>query len=183
MNMNEPTPNPNADDGGTDLQAPEALVAALRRVASRPLKVPPARDERILALGRAELLAGLIGRDRRSARSSGDHDLEARPLDVLSATPGEKLIAFPRSWIRWAAAASIALIGAVILFRGRPVATDDAITLNQPTILDAFALARKVEAGGVLDPKLDLNADGHMDQSDARLLAQRAVALPEGGAL
>lgn len=182
MDMNEPTPNPNADDGGADLQAPEALVAALRRVASRPLKVPPARDERILALGRAELSAGLIGRDRRSARSSGDHDLEARPIEVLSATPGEKLIAFPRSWIRWAAAASIALIGAVILFRGRPVATD-AITLDQPTILDAFALARKVEAGGVFDPKLDLNADGHVDQSDARLLAQRAVALPEGGAL
>lgn len=180
MNMNEPTPKPDADEGAADLQGPEALVAALRRVASRPLKVPPARDEQVLALGRAELSARLSGGARRASRSADAPEPEVMPDEVGRPT---RIIPFPRPWIRWAAAAGIALIGAVILFRGKPDATDAAIALEQPTILDAFALARKVEAGGMFDPKLDLNADGRVDQSDARLLAHRAVALPGGGAL
>ena len=174
--MHEPRSNPDA----ADLQAPEALAAALRRLELRPLPVPAERDRQILASSHDELAARLSRTDRRSAGSAAILKPEAVPFEIERPT---QTIPFPRPWIRWAAAAGIALIGAVILFRGRPVATDDAIALAQPTILDAFALARKVEAGGVFDPKLDLNADGQVDQSDARLLAQRAVVLPEGGAL
>ena len=173
--MHEPRSNPDA----ADLQAPEALAAALRRLELRPLPVPAERDRQILASSHDELAARLSRTDRRSAGSAAILKPEAVPFEIERPT---QTIPFPRPWIRWAAAAGIALIGAVILFHGRPVATD-TITLEQPTILDALALARKVEAGGVFDPKLDLNADGQVDQSDARLLAQRAVVLPEGGAL
>ena len=180
MNMNEPRPNPDADESAADLRTPEAFVTALRRIEPRSASVPQDRDEQILARCRTELSARLTGGEHHPAQSATTQQTETAPITCEWKT---KIIPFPRPWIRWAAAAGIALLGGIILFRGKPAPTSDAIALNQPTILDAFALARKVAAGSASDPKLDLNSDGRVDQADARALAQRAVILPQGGAL
>jgi hypothetical protein len=47
-------------------------------------------------------------------------------------------------------------------------------------ILDAFALARRLDAGDTPESTLDLNRDGAVDARDVDLLALRAVALDEG---
>ena len=50
-------------------------------------------------------------------------------------------------------------------------------------ILDAFRLARSIEARGEADPQWDLNSDGRVDKDDVDLVASAAVRLnpQEGG--
>jgi hypothetical protein len=48
------------------------------------------------------------------------------------------------------------------------------------TILDAFRLARQVEAHGPVDKRWDLNGDGRVDQADVDLVACAAVRLDSG---
>ena len=48
-------------------------------------------------------------------------------------------------------------------------------------ILDAFALARRVDAASPLNPTWDINADGRIDRKDVDAVAQTAVQL-NGGA-
>lgn len=47
-------------------------------------------------------------------------------------------------------------------------------------ILDAFHLARRLEAGEAIDPTLDLNADGAINSLDVDRIALRAVSLTPG---
>ena len=47
-------------------------------------------------------------------------------------------------------------------------------------ILDAFRLARSIEARGPVDRKWDLNGDGRVDQADVDLVACAAVRLDQG---
>jgi hypothetical protein len=48
-------------------------------------------------------------------------------------------------------------------------------------ILDAFALARRLEAGPVTDRRLDVTGEGIVDRLDVKAIAQRAVALDGDG--
>jgi len=47
-------------------------------------------------------------------------------------------------------------------------------------ILDAFRLARSIEARGPADPRWDLNGDGRVDRADVDLIAAAAVRLAPG---
>jgi hypothetical protein len=47
-------------------------------------------------------------------------------------------------------------------------------------ILDAFHLARRLEAGEAIDPALDFNRDGAVDARDVDRIALRAVSLTPG---
>ena len=47
-------------------------------------------------------------------------------------------------------------------------------------ILDAFALARRLETGETLDIALDLTRDGSVDGADVDAIAMRAVKLNGG---
>jgi hypothetical protein len=58
------------------------------------------------------------------------------------------------------------------------VAREDVTGDGRVDILDAFALARRIERADVRQP--DLNSDGRVDQRDVEALAARAVRL-EGG--
>lgn len=49
------------------------------------------------------------------------------------------------------------------------------------TILDALALARRIEAGPAAGHEWDLNGDGVVDRRDVDRVAQAAVALPPEG--
>ena len=48
-------------------------------------------------------------------------------------------------------------------------------------ILDAFALAKKLETGTSVGEGVDLNGDGKIDEQDVATLAVRAVSLEKGG--
>lgn len=170
MNMNDPRTNPEAEGGGADPRLPAEVVAALRQDEARwTLDVPAEREARLLAACRAEL----------AERLTAD-----RHVDPVKASPAasSRIVPFPREWMRWAAAAAVVTILGILLFRQRPQPGIHAINLDQPTIVDALALARLVEAG-VRDVQFDLDGDGVVGATDVGLLAQRAVQLPEGGAL
>ncbi len=80
--------------------------------------------------------------------------------------------------LRWVAAGAVAAAVLVAFFVSR--LNDDAEgspVAGRVTILDAFALARRIEAGSAL-PADDVNHDGRIDGADVDHLAMAAVALP-----
>ncbi len=190
MDMNDPRTNREAEGGEADPRLPGELVAALRREESHwKLAVPTERDEEVLAACRAEVSQRLADAGNRgsSAGSSQDRATGVSPFrDSPRRQPetASRIIPLPRVWLRWAAAsAAVFALGLVLIFRQRPLPAVQAINVEQPTIIDALALSRLVETGTAIDPRLDLDGDGAVGLSDANLLAQRAVQLPEGGAL
>jgi hypothetical protein len=57
------------------------------------------------------------------------------------------------------------------------LAAEDINHDGQVDILDAFALARQIEAGSPTAANLDLNRDGVVNRRDVELVAARAVRL------
>ncbi len=190
MNMNNQQTNPEAEGGEADPRLPGELVAALRREESRwKLAVPEERDEQTLAACSAKLSQRLADLRNRGSSAGLSQD-GATGMSPFQDSPrpqpatGSRIIPFQRVWVRWAAAAAaVFALSLVLFFRQRPQPAVQAINVNQPTVVDALALARLVESGTASDPRLDLDGDGVVGLSDANLLAQRAVQLPEGGAL
>lgn len=189
MNMNDPRTNPEAEGGEADPRLPGELVAVLRREESRwRIEVPSERDEQVMATCRAELEERLAGRANHGSSVGLPQD-GATGISPFRDSPRPqpkapvRIIPFPRVWLRWAAAAAVFAAGLVLFFRQRPQPAVQAINVEQPTVVDALALSRLVASGGASDPRLDLDGDGVVGLDDANLLAQRAVQLPEGGAL
>ena len=98
-----------------------------------------------------------------------------------------------RAW-RWAlpsagAAAAAAVVAMVIWLGHQPshqtevllaqtgVMREDIDHDGQVDILDAFALARHIQAGRSLQPQWDLNRDGKINSADVDAIAAKAVAL------
>ena len=98
-----------------------------------------------------------------------------------------------RAW-RWAfpgagAAAAAAVVAMVIWLGQQPshraelslaqtaVMREDIDRDGRVDILDAFALARRIQAGQVLQPQWDLNRDGKINSADVDAIAAKAVAL------
>jgi hypothetical protein len=150
------------------------------------MTVSDERSRRILAACRLELESRLAGKLEAENVDPLPGDPVSSERSVASANePIERrIVNLPNRWLRWAtAAAAVIAIGFILVLRNRPGSTAGTIDLERPTIVDAFALARQVEAGRTGDPRFDLNGDGTVGADDAHLLAQRAVTLPEGGAL
>jgi hypothetical protein len=148
-------PGNQFDDRDEALEAPAKLVSALRHLPTDRIFVPSTTDEAVLRAARAHLL------------------------------PARK----PKpSWWRFAPWAAGAAAGITLLFLSlnsqKPASGFAREDLNQDgtvDILDAFALAKKVEAGSASDTNVDLNGDGKVDQQDVAALAAQAVALEKGG--
>jgi hypothetical protein len=91
-------------------------------------------------------------------------------------------------WAVSAAAAAVIVFAFVLNFDGnktKPMAEASAIKEDidrngRVDILDAFVLARRVESGGAVDLKLDINGDGIVDHKDIDAVAARAVRLKKG---
>jgi len=186
MNMNEDRTNSQTDGDETDLRLPAELVAALQKEeGANKLVVPVEREAQIMAVCRVELEARLAGAQAGAApnRATGMSPIRESRRSQTEAAP--RILPFPRLWKRWAAAAAVVLLAGLVVtrqLRNDPAALE--INVAQPTILDAFNLARRLESprpGGVRHA--DLNGDGRMDRGDVDWLAQRAVQLPAGGAL
>lgn len=138
------------------------LARDLARLADARIEVPRSVDEAVMRAARTAL----------TRRRRGGHP------------------AF--RWAAWtAAAAGLVLVVWVggILTQGpaalevasmmAPAVAGDLDHSGRVTILDAFALARQLDAGGVMVAG-DFNRDGLIDRADVDAIAMAAVRLPEG---
>ena len=145
-----------------DLEAPPGLVSAIKELPQERLFVSRAVDEAVLRAARRRLLKP-----------------EAPRPAWLNFVP----------WMAAATGAAVILIAVGQSFmpqRDLPagvVAFRDLNHDGQVDILDAFTLARRLQAGRVDDRHLDLNGDGRVDAADVASLAARAVKLDKGGSL
>lgn len=141
------TPPDDADEP----QLPPRLAQALGSLNSPRVTVPPEVDTAILAAARRQL------HHRRILRP------EFRKL---------------APWLAMAATLALCFAGFQLLRQsGFTQAHSDFDGSGTVDILDAFALARRLEQGPVTDPQSDLNHDGRVDRFDVALAARRAVQL------
>ncbi len=144
---------------GDEAEAPGRLKGDIRALFAFDIPVPAEADERVLSLAKARM--------RR-----------ARVRRVI---------------VRWAtatAAAAAVIIGVLVLPSWRESgenqpavasATREDIDGNgQVDILDAFALARGIEASTVEAATGDMNRDGAVNQADVDIVAMTAVSLDRG---
>jgi hypothetical protein len=148
-------PGDQSDDRNEALEAPARLVAALRQVPGEKIFVPRTTDEAVLRAARTHL-----SRARKPVFT----------------------------WWRlapWAAGAAVAILLLFLSLNApRPAssfAREDVNHDGTVDILDAFALAKKLEVGTSADGGIDLNGDGKVDQQDVATLAAQAVSLEKGG--
>jgi hypothetical protein len=136
----------------------------LKSVFRPPGRIPPDIDRRITDLARARLSSPVFVRSRRR-----------QLVHKLVAVAGIGVAAAAILLLVWAGPAALRPVTT-------PAASDSSLAAapGQVTILDAFALARQIEAGAATDRKWDANNDGTVDRRDVDALAQRAVKL-EGG--
>ncbi len=145
----------NREPQEESLLAPEKLVEALNRLQKERIFVPPALDHAVLREARKHL--------RRLKRP------QSRWKSRLS-------------WAAMAACLALAVwLGERFSTptRARPFAREDINRDGRVDILDAFALSRRIETGGTLDPRWDINGDGRVDRADVDAIAARAVNLAE----
>jgi hypothetical protein len=144
----------------TDLQA---IAADLHQVSPPPFAVPEELERTIVWLGRKQAMVA-----------------RKRPHRALSIG------------LRWAVAASVIVTLGILATARRPRQFDSAERggtrmaagpggdINgdgRVDILDAFALARAVGAGGGSNNRWDVNGDGVVDDRDVDRLARAAVSL------
>jgi len=135
----------------------------------------------------ARLIAALRSRSLRGARVDVPPSVDAAVMEQAREKLGQNppvriVIALPR----WLAAAAVVLAGAgvsFLLFRaatpgtGTASSNEDIDHNGEVDMLDAFALARKIQSGPVADLHYDLNGDGLVDQHDIDWIAGHAVKL------
>lgn len=144
--------NGHEQDEPDEPKLPARLSEDLKALYAPPQVIPRRVDDAILTPAR-EHLAGL-SRSRR-------------------------IVHFPR----WLAAAAVVALAAVLgsqwFSNRRPpeVAREDINRDGQVDVLDAFALARRLQQGAVTDRLFDINSDGVVDQRDIDAIATRAVKL------
>ena len=152
----------NRDNDSNESIAPPRLIAALRRTQSGHVFVPRTADEAVL-------------------RAARDHLAPARQREPTAFT----------YWYRWLAFATAFVLLFALAYRFTregsltnplPVhAQEDVNRDGLVDILDAFQLARQLQAGAQPEPRLDVNGDGILDLRDVEVIAVRAVKLEKGG--
>jgi hypothetical protein len=164
----------------------EELRAALLRLNARRIAVPAERDEAVLWAASEQLNSAVGQAPRLSNETANDRDARFTSLGWL----GGLISAFRNSFsprrlaLVGAAAVVIVAVGALLFSGGRAPLMAKSGDLNGDGVvdmLDAFALARELEADAASRPQHDLNGDGVVDGRDVQILAARAVNLEHGG--
>lgn len=133
-------------------QLPAKLPEELKTLFAPPRLIPPRVDDAVLAQAR-EHLAG-VARSRR-------------------------IVQFPR-WLAAAAAVALAAVLASLWFSSRrspELAREDINRDGRVDVLDAFALARRLQQGAATVRMFDINGDGVVDQKDIEAVTTLAVKL------
>ena len=133
-----------------DSESKPRLARALRELERERIFVPPTRDEQIALNLRGEFGWQFEGR-------------VARPQW--------------RIWLAMAASLVVLALGLWYLLQPPAAVRADLNGDGAVDIMDAFALARRIEAG---ESGPDLNGDGRIDQQDVEVIASRAVSLNGG---
>jgi hypothetical protein len=140
----------NGDENRAE-QIPAVLAEQLRAAASKTaLFVPPSTDDAVLTRAR-------------------EHFAEVR----------RRPHRFSRVW--WTAAAAciaLAAMAGLSLFERTRYEQADVDHSGQVDILDAFALARRLQQGSAAGP--DVNGDGLVNKADVEAIAAQAVKLKKG---
>ena len=101
---------------------------------------------------------------------------------LQSVAGGRRIIRLPR-WLAAAAAIILAMIVAGVWFQKQSAppafVREDLDHNGRVDILDAFALARKVQQGAV-SLEFDMNGDGMVNSQDIDAVAAQAVKLKQG---
>jgi hypothetical protein len=133
-------------------QLPTKVSEELKSLCAPPRLIPPQVDDAILSAARAHLAV---------------------------VTQSRRWVQFPR----WLAAAAVVALAAVlgslwISNRRLPeVAREDIDRDGRVDVLDAFALARRLQQGAATDRLFDINGDGVVNQKDINAITTRAVKL------
>ena len=158
----------------------EKLHAALSRLNTHRVSVPPKVDNAILRAAR-EHLTPIAGKSRASQNAASAR----RPSKWSERYAGVLGLLGGRRWATLGAAAvAIVAAGALVWLGGHTRLTARNEDLNGDGVvdmLDAFALARELQQGQSPRPQLDLNGDGVIDDRDVQILANRAVSLESRG--
>ncbi len=115
-------------------------------------------------------------------------DVDRAVLDAASEYFGQEPAVTRRLWLRYVgpiAAAAMIGLGVWIAWPGmspktvqpKPVVRGDADQNGTVDILDAFAIARVIDAGQSAPPGWDFNADGKIDRDDVAVVAGLAVSV------
>lgn len=166
MRMNDDRKRQNEES-----TAPPRLVAALERLQKPRVVVPPHVDDAILSQARQYLCQS------PGARQTGRWTRFWEHIRGVLATSR-----FNRPKLALGAAATIALVLFVWLAPFSPLhranaGLEDVNHDGQVDILDAFALARRLQQGKRPQPQLDLNGDGMIDERDVLVIAAHAVRM------
>jgi hypothetical protein len=139
-------------DSEQKIDAPENLVAVLKESSRRKIFVPGYVDRTVLEAARRHL-----------------------------SPPKKPSAGIFRRWMLWPAVATgcgvIAFIARLWLAPAPQFAREDLNRDGTVDILDSFALARELKAGGPLPSAFDVNGDGVVDERDVALIAVHAVAM------
>lgn len=146
------TYDPQSPHEPAESDVPDALRRALRNAAEPGFPVPPTVDA---ALRLAAERRFRSARRRRVLRL-------ALPLSAAAA-------------VLW-----IAIAPSLTSYRRSLAPAAPVVSHVRPTILDAFALARRLKAHEPPQPQWDCNSDGVVDERDVTALAMAAVRLEDG---
>lgn len=145
--------NEQGQENENEPHAAPRLMAPLNALYHRTVHVPPEVDQSILAAARKHLRS---------------HRTKSRAVPVPH-------------WLAAAAAvaAAILLAGLWLLTHRASlvVAREDIDHNGRIDILDAFALARRINSGATTRMQFDFNGDGVVDGKDIDAIAARAVKL------
>jgi hypothetical protein len=161
---------------------PKALVEDLAALHEADLAVPPEVDRAVLAVARQHIAAGPLRRSAGRLRRSADRVRRSQPRPLLR-------------WAPVGAMAAVAVLFTLLLLPGRlhravheksarklspaaeQIEREDIDRSGEVDILDAFALARRIESGATLRRDWDVNGDGAVDGEDVKQIALAAVSL------
>jgi len=172
--------NGHSDD--KELEAPPRLVAAFKQLPKTPIFIPPTLDEALIKAARQHLAAPEKKRTLWSRLRPWTAAAAGFAAVILVAYPHAKeLLGFGQSRKAVRRGWENVHTGIQIQSHGLAYAREDLNRDGKVDILDAFMLAKKLQALHVSDPNLDINRDGIVDRRDAEAIAAHAVSLEKRG--